>query len=167
MQAIATWKGGYETQLEDGRSHTVTVDLPVDEGGRSVGTSALELGVLSLAGCISTIFALIAKRRRLSFEGLRVTLEAERPEGAPTITRVHGTVRVRTVADPSEVETTLRLTMKTCPMGVIFERAQIPMDVRPIVEAPRVSGRLSRGALGETAEPLLRGNDLSGRPPPG
>lgn len=136
MQAIGTWKGGFETSLEDGRAHSVIIDLPVDEGGRSVGTSALELCVLSLAGCISTIFAIIARKRRLAFQGMSVALEAERPNGAPTIARVRGTLRVRTKADPSEVDPVFRLTLQTCPVGVIFARAQIPVDVHLIVTPP-------------------------------
>jgi len=136
MQAIGTWAGGYRTVLEDGRTHSVTVDLPRDEGGDSTGTSALELAVLSLAGCITTIFTLIARRRRLSFSGMSIALEAERPEGAPTITRVRGTFRLRTAASPEEVSTTLRLTVRTCPVGVIFEKAGIPVDVTPVLEHP-------------------------------
>jgi putative redox protein len=138
MQAIGTWTHGYETILEDAHAHRVTVDLPVDEGGRSAGASALELCVLSLAGCITTIFALVARRRRLVLQGMTVALEADRPPGSPTITRVHGTLRVRTKADPAEVETALRLTLKTCPVGVLFERAQIPVEVTPIVLSPAV-----------------------------
>jgi putative redox protein len=134
MQAIATWAGGYRTVLDDGRTHRVTVDLPREEGGESAGPSALELSVLSLAGCISTIFALVARRRRLAFEAMTVGLEAERPDGAPTITRVRGTFRLRTKASADDVATALRLTVKTCPVGVLFERAGIPVDITPIVE---------------------------------
>jgi uncharacterized OsmC-like protein len=129
MQALATWKGGYETLLEDDRSHSVTVDLPIDEGGRSAGPSALDLSLLSLAGCISTIFAIVARKRRLRFQELAVRLEAERPEGAATITRVHGTLRIRTGSSADEVDTALRLTLTTCPVGVIFQRAGIPVEV--------------------------------------
>jgi len=109
MDVRGAWKGGFETRLEDGRSHAVTVDLPVDEGGQNAGTSALELGVLSLAGCITTIFGLVAKKRKLVFTGLTISL-------------------------------------KTCPMGVIFERAHIPVEVTieisptPRREAHPVSG---------------------------
>ncbi|MGD0250925.1 MAG: OsmC family protein [Thermoplasmata archaeon] len=133
MQARGTWRGGYETVLEDDHAHTVTVDLPIDEGGRSAGPSALDLALLSLAGCISTIFAIVAHKRRLEYQGLSIALEGERPAHAPTITRVHGTLRLRTKAPLSEVETALRLTVKTCPVGVIFENAGIPVDIRPIV----------------------------------
>lgn len=129
MQAMGTWKGGFETLLEDDRTHSVVVDLPVDEGGRSAGPSSLDLMLLSLAGCITTIFALIARKRRLGFQGMSIALEADRPEKAPTITRVRGTLRVHTKADLPEVETVLRLTLKTCPVGVVFEKAQIPVEV--------------------------------------
>ena len=124
----------------------MTVDLPVDEGGQNAGTSALELGVLSLAGCITTIFGLVAKKRKLVFTGLTISLTAERPRGAPTIERVHGALEVQTDASKEDIETILRLTLKTCPMGVIFERAHIPVDVTiaisptPRREAHPVSG---------------------------
>jgi putative redox protein len=146
MDVRGAWKGGFETRLEDGRGHAVTVDLPVDEGGQNEGTSALELGVLSLAGCITTIFGLVAKKRKLVFTGLTISLTAERPRGAPTIERVHGALEVQTDASKEDIETILRLTLKTCPMGVIFERAHIPVDVTiaisptPRREAHPVSG---------------------------
>jgi len=141
MRAIATWTGGFRSVLEDGRTHHVTVDLPREDGGESAGTSALELAVLSLAGCISTIFAVVARRRHLAFEALTVGLEAERPEGAPTITRVRGTVRVRTRASADEVATALRLTLGICPVGVLFGKAGIPVEVTPLAERPGASAR--------------------------
>lgn len=114
----------------------MTVDLPIDEGGQNAGTSALELGVLSLAGCITTIFGLVAKKRKLLFSGLAISLTAERPRGAPTIERVRGTLEVRTDVAKEDVETVLRLTLKTCPVGVIFERAHIPVDVTVVISPP-------------------------------
>lgn len=136
MQAIGTWAGGFRTVLEDGRTHTVAVDLPRDEGGESAGTSALELAVLALAGCVTTIFALVARRRHLKFVGMSIALEADRPEGAPTITKVRGTFRLRTEAPLEEVATALRLTLHTCPVGVLFEKAGIPVEVTPVLEHP-------------------------------
>ena len=139
MHAFATWKGGHEALLEDDRAHSVTVDLPVDEGGRSQGPSALELSLLALAGSIATVFASVAEGKRVPFHGVSVALEAERPKGAPTITRVRGTLRVRTHASFSEVEAALRLTLHTSPVSVLFERAQIPIEVSPIL-LPTISG---------------------------
>jgi putative redox protein len=136
MKAVGAWKGGFRTQLEDTRGHSVVVDLPEDEEGGDLGTSALELSVLSLAGCITTIFALVAKRRRLRFEDLRVELEAARPRGSPTVGSVDGVLRVVTSAPAEDVETALNITLGTCPVGVLFERAHIPVRVRAVVVAP-------------------------------
>jgi putative redox protein len=149
MRATGIWLGGFETELSDGRGHKVAVDLDPEEGGQDCGTSALELAVLSLAGCITTIFTLVARRRRLAFEAMRVDLSAERPPGARTITGVAGTMRVTTSADAAEVATALNLTLRTCPVGVIFERAQIPIRVEPLVEKP--TGRVSRVPESQTA----------------
>lgn len=136
MEAEGVWAGGFETRLTDERGHTVAIDLPVDEGGTDAGTSALELGNLALAGCITTIFCLVAQRRRLPFTKLKVDLTAERPEGAPTIQRVHGRLEVGTAASQGDVEAALRLTLKTCPMGVLFEKAHIPVEVTALVVPP-------------------------------
>jgi putative redox protein len=146
MQALGTWRGGYETLLEDDHAHSVVVDLPIDEGGRSAGPTSLDLTLLSLAGCISTIFALVARRRRLDYQGLSIALEADRPRGAPTITAVHGTLRLRTKASLVEVETALRLTERTCPVGVLFAQAGIPVEIRPIVVPPTAAPAVTAAA---------------------
>jgi len=140
MKAVGTWQGGYRTVLEDGSGHSVTVDLPKDEGGTEVGPYALELSVMSLAGCITTIFALVAKRRRLPFDGMKVELEADRPKGAPTIASVSGVLRVETPAAREDVEAALAITMRTCPVGVLFEHAHVPVRVRLEVVNPLTSG---------------------------
>jgi putative redox protein len=140
MKAIGTWQSGYRTLLEDESGHSVIVDLPEDEGGKDVGPFALELSVLSLAGCITTIFALIAKRRRLKFDGMRVELDAQRPKGAPTIVSVEGVLKVETAAPRDDVDTVLAITLRTCPVGVIYERAQIPVRIRlEVAEPPTIS----------------------------
>jgi len=136
MEATGTWEGGHRTRLSDGRGHEVVVDLPLDEGGQDVGPSALELQVLALAGCISTIFLLVARRRRISLSSLVVHLEAHRPPGAATLTSVDGTFKVTTTHSLEEVSTALSITLRTCPVGVLFEQARVPVHVRPIVVPP-------------------------------
>jgi putative redox protein len=118
----------------------VTVDLPLDEDGNDRGTSSLELSVMSLAGCIVTIFALVAARRRLTYDALSLDLDAGRPKGAPTIAGVRGVLRIRTNADSDEVATALAITQRTCPVGVIFERAHIPVELQVAVERPAPVG---------------------------
>lgn len=133
MQAIGTWKGGYETLLEDDHAHSLTVDLPVDEGGRSQGPSPLDLAFLALAGSLTTTFAQLAEKRHVVLYGLNIALEAERSRTPPTIARVRGTLRVRTRAEMAEVRAVLELARKTCSVSRLFEGAGIPIEVEPIV----------------------------------
>ncbi len=114
----------------------MSVDLPKDEGGEDASTSALELNLLSLAGCITTIFALVAHKRRLTFESMEVDLEGNRSRGAPTLSSVGGRAVIVTTSDPEAVETALRITLRTCPVGVLYERAGIPVTVRSVILAP-------------------------------
>lgn len=136
IRAVAEWEGGYESVLSDDRGHHVVVDLPEDEDGGDRGTSALELSLQSLAGCVTTIFALVAERRRLSYEGLRIELTGDRPRGAPTITRVTGIAHVISRAPRDEVEATLGITVRTCPVGVLFHRAGVPVGIELVVSPP-------------------------------
>ena len=135
MRATATWTGGFRTVLEDDRGHQVVVDLPREEGGTDEGTSALELNILSLAGCISTIFALVARRRHLVYSALRVDLEGFRPKGSRTVGAAKGSLRIRTSGSREEVETVLRLTLRTCPVGLIYDEAGIPVEIEVLLEA--------------------------------
>lgn len=136
MDARAVWQGGFETRLDDGRGHSVTVDEPVEDGGADAGTSSLELMVLSLSGCMSTIFHIIARKRKIPFEAVTISLHAERPRGAATITNVRGTFEVRTGAPKEDVATAVRLTVKTCPVGVLLDRALVPVDVEVVILPP-------------------------------
>ena len=129
MQAIATWRRGHEILLEDGRAHAVVVDLAPDEGGTSAGTTPLELSVLALAGSLATKFVALARKRHLDFSGLSLVLEGDNPTPATALEGVHGTLRLRTRAERSEVDATLRDALELSSVGRIFRQANIPVNV--------------------------------------
>ena len=143
MQAFATWKGRREFLLEDGHAHSVTVDLSLAEGGRSAGPQPLELSLLALAGSIASAFETVAERRRLVCYGLTLALEADPPHGSASIPQVRGTLRVRTRADLGEVTSVLQTALKANTVGMIFERAGIPVHVVPIVMATAPLGAVT------------------------
>ena len=126
MKVTSVWMGGYESILDDGRGHSITVDLPTKDDGENKGPTALELCIMSMAGCISTIFRTIADKRRFVYKAFKVELEAEK--GEVTVTNVKGRMEVVTEADEKEAQTVLRLTINTCPVGVIFNKAGIKLD---------------------------------------
>jgi len=125
LKANAVWVEGYKSVVDNGRGHTVTVDLAPDQGGKDAGPTALELSVMALAGCVTTIFKIIATKRKLNYESLKIELTAEKPKEASTVTEVKGHVEITTAGTEQEVRTVLKSTFSTCPVGVIFEKAGI------------------------------------------
>lgn len=128
MKAISRWKQGFQSENTDGRGHSLILDLPKGKGGKDLGTSALELTAMGLAGCISTIFAMVAKKIRLEFTALEVDLEAHKGEKDPTISKVDFVLKIKTEDSLAKVEKCLALTENSCPVGVIFENAGIPVN---------------------------------------
>jgi uncharacterized OsmC-like protein len=92
---------------------------------------------MSLAGCISTIFKIVAEKRNFTYKTFRVELDADKPKGALTITSLKGRMEIVTDAPQQEAETVLKLTMnKACPVGVIFENAGIKLEWAFTVKEP-------------------------------
>jgi uncharacterized OsmC-like protein len=131
MQAAATWRKGHEFLLEDGRAHSVLIDLPPEDGGASSGTTPLELSVLALTGSIASTFVSVARKRHLDFSGLTLVLEGEPPSASEG--GLHGTLRLRTRAERSEVDATLRTALELCPVSRLFREAGLPVHVVAVV----------------------------------
>jgi putative redox protein len=128
MRANAVWVEGYKSVLDNGRGHSVTVDLPTESGGKDAGPTGLELAIMALAGCAATIFKMVAAKRKLTYDSLKIELNAEKPTNASTVTEVGGHIEIATTGTEQEVQTALKLTFKTCPVGVIFEQAGIKVS---------------------------------------
>ena len=114
---------GYQSVIDNGRNHSVVTDLP---NGANVGASALELTVMSLAGCISTIFKTTAEKMRIPVERIEVELDAEK--GADTISKVNYTARAKSEASEEQLNRCLELTEKNCPVGVLFAKAGVEIE---------------------------------------
>jgi len=132
MKANSIWDVEYKSVVDNGRGHRLVVDLPKEEGGSDTGPTALELAGMSLAGCITTIFKMIAVKRNFEFESLKVQLDCEKSNDAATITKVTGTAELKTPASEVDAQTILNLTLKTCSVGVFFNKAGVPvyLDLR-------------------------------------
>jgi len=51
---------------------------------------------------------------------------------------------VTTAAAPADVETVLNLTLRTCPVGVLYEQAHVPVRVRARVLPPTAAAGSDR-----------------------
>jgi uncharacterized OsmC-like protein len=110
--------------VDDGRAHSVCLDLP-PELGTDMGPTALELGVMSYAGCFVTIFALTAKKMRISLKELEVKLEAVKSEDVGTITEANFDVTVNADAPEDRIQRIFKLTVENCPVGKLFEEGGV------------------------------------------
>jgi uncharacterized OsmC-like protein len=110
--------------VDNGRAHSVCLDLP-PELGTDMGPTALELGVMSYAGCFATIFALTAKKMRFPLKDLEVKIEAVEPEEAETITEANIDVLVKGDIPEDRIQRMFKLTLEDCPVGKLFEKAGV------------------------------------------
>ncbi|MFP4448756.1 MAG: OsmC family protein [Bacteroidales bacterium] len=126
MKSKSVLIDGYQSVIDNGRSHSVVVDLPKQSSGNDSGATALELTLMSLSGCISTIFKKVADRMRINIENLEVNMEADK--GEETFDRVRYNVQVTSDAPTDKLKKCLELTEKSCPVGVLFSRAGVTIE---------------------------------------
>jgi uncharacterized OsmC-like protein len=124
MHSTAKMVKDFRITVDDGRTHSVCLDLP-PELGSDMGPTALELGVMSYAGCLATIFILTAKKMRITLVELEVAMEATKSEEAGTITEATFDVTVKAEAPKDRIQRILKITLENCPVGKLFEKAGV------------------------------------------
>lgn len=134
MRSKAALVEGFWIAVDNGRNHSITLDLPKNLGGSDKGPTALELAVMGLAGCVATIFKLMSTKLKFSLKGLVVEVEAEKPSDAKTITSAKINAVIKTDADEKLVERAWKLTLENCPVGLLFEKAGVEMDFNYRIE---------------------------------
>jgi len=115
--------------VDDGRAHSVCLDLP-PETGTNLGPTALELGVMSFSGCVATIFTLMAKKMRVPISDLEVKVKAEKPEDARTVTIADCEIIVKTGESEEKIGRVWNKTRENCPVGILFEQAGVKVDYK-------------------------------------
>jgi len=126
--------GTFRSVLSNGERHGVVVDLPSEKGGSDLGPTALELTAMSLAGCISTIWAKVATNSRVEYRSVDVDIDLQQGNGPAPFERATATVRVESEADPSKLERVLDKTMNACPVGRLFEEAGVTVEAEIVAE---------------------------------
>ena len=113
--------------VDNGRAHSVCLDLP-PELGTDMGPTALELGVMSFAGCFATIFSLTAKKMRIHLKDLEVELRAQKSEETGTIASAEFNITVKSDVSEDRIQRIFELTRKNCPVGKLFEQAGVKIS---------------------------------------
>lgn len=121
---------GVQLALDDNKAHSYIVDQepPV---GRGLGSTPLELCVMSHASCYATICALVAKKMRLNLKDVKVKVEATKSEGAvATISEETFTIQLKVDAPQDQIEKLHKLTLENCPVGILFEKAGVKINYK-------------------------------------
>lgn len=113
--------------VDNGRAHSVCLDLP-PELGTDMGPTALELGVMSFAGCFATIFSLTAKKMRVQLTDLEVELRALKSEETGTVASAKFNITVKSDARKDRIQRIFELTRENCPVGKLFEQAGVKIS---------------------------------------
>ncbi|HUZ18545.1 MAG TPA: OsmC family protein [Spirochaetia bacterium] len=121
-------EGCFQSIVDNGGHHGIVLDLPGAKGGQDVAPTALELAVMALSGCISTIWAVVAKNSGVAYRKFTVDLEADKPDDQVTITAARATVHIDSDETEDKLERTLEKVMRTCPVGQLYEKAGIHVE---------------------------------------
>lgn len=126
LHAKAKLIENFRIDVDDQRNHAVALDLEPPDG-TDMGPSALELCLMSFAGCYATIFVLTANKMRFKLKNLEVKVDAVKSEEAGTITEANVHVLIDSDLSKDRLQRAHEVTLKTCPVGILFERAGVKM----------------------------------------
>ncbi len=126
MKTTAIWQKNYQSVVSNNRGHQVVVDLPQAKNGDDSGPTAFELSLMALAGCFSTIFVLVASKLRVKIDSLKVDCEGQTTDDGMQFTSITTTIEVSSPEEEATLKKILEKTEDICPVGTIFNRAQIP-----------------------------------------
>jgi uncharacterized OsmC-like protein len=129
MYANAKLIEGFQILLDDNEAHGYIVDLGPQQG-TWLGVSSLELCVMSHAGCYVTIAALVAKKMRLTLKGLNVKVEAVKSDETGTISEETFDIFYKVNASQDKIDRLHKLTLETCPVGILFEKADVKIKYK-------------------------------------
>ncbi len=125
-------EGCFQSIVDNGGHHGLVLDLPGAKGGQDVAPTALELAVMSLSGCISTIWAVVAKNSGVSYRKFTVEVDADKPDTESTITAARAVVHIESNESLETLERTLDKVMRTCPVGQLYEKAGIKVETEVV-----------------------------------
>lgn len=117
----------FRIDVDDQRTHAVALDLSPPDG-TDMGPSALDLCLMSFAGCYATIFVLTAQKMRFKVKNLEVKVDATKSEQVGTLTEATVNVLVEADMPKDRIQRAHELTVKDCPVGKLFEKADVKIS---------------------------------------
>ena len=133
LKANANWVKNYKTDVDNGRGHSVGMDLPPYQMGDDTAASPLEFMIMGYAGCTITMFKLVTDKMRLNIESIDIETNAEKPEDIQTVLSMKSIITVKTTDPREKIQKALDRAREICPVGRIYEQAHIPADIELVI----------------------------------
>ena len=134
LKSNARWIRGYVVDVDDGRGHKIQMDLPPHQNGEDLAATALEYIVMGYAGCTVTMYKIIADKMRLHIDSIDIAVEAEKLGEMETVTDLKSVLTVKSSEPEEKLQKTLEMVKQTCPVGRIFDMAQIPSAIELVIQ---------------------------------
>ncbi len=99
MEVSVEHLGGVQFEIT-ARQHSITCDQPLEDGGYDEGMTPPELLLASLGSCVGFYVAMYLKKHKLSTEGTRVHVSAEKAKAPPRMENFR--IRVEVPAEFNE-----------------------------------------------------------------
>lgn len=118
---------------DNGRGHSVTCDLPENQGGTNSGPTPLELAVMALAGCGVIIYADVCKTSKIDPGQIEINVEAQKTPNSPVLSEVTMKVNIKSKARKGLVEAAWRRTEANCPVLYVYKQpipTKVEIDIK-------------------------------------
>jgi uncharacterized OsmC-like protein len=129
IKATAKLIENVRTIADNSRTHSIVLDLGKAKGGDDTGPTALELALMALADCATTICADVAKNSKITLTKAEAIAEAEKSPDSPRLTGVNLKVSVSGKTRKKLLEALWRRTEANCPVVYIFKES-MPINVQ-------------------------------------
>ena len=136
LKSNARWIKGYLTEVDDGRGHKIQMDLPPHQNGEDLAATALEYMVMGYAGCTVTTYKIIVDKMRLQIDSIDMVVEAEKLGEMDTVTDLKSVLTVKSSEPEEKLQKALEMVKQMCPVGRIYDLAQIPSAIELIIQRP-------------------------------
>ncbi|MDA3820457.1 MAG: OsmC family protein [Candidatus Delongbacteria bacterium] len=136
MKVTSNWQEGFKSVIDNGRDHNVTVDLPYLQHGKDEGPTSLELAVMGYAGCVTTIFKMMAEKLKVDVSAMRCVVNTE--YGDKTIEKAEVILELSSQASPKLIKKAYQLTQEHCPVGVLFENSGVDVEYKINIQGSEI-----------------------------
>ena len=133
MKITAKSLKNFQTEIENEKGYKIISDLPKSHGGDNEGATSLEIVTMGLSSCISSVFLLVASKMRLNIENIIVEIDSEKTKEGNAIASSTAVVKVKSLETEKKLQNCLESTIQNCPVGIIFEKAGIPVEHKLII----------------------------------